>query len=212
VLRQAGLRDQANEVYAKVRATTSYHAALAVMMEYVEFEFGGRSVINGVRGAEYVMKPGKYVVADPCYVLDRPIYDNLLTIDGAFDGERPVEYGDGKMVWILPTAHGDGSYVGSDNKVYGVDSGTIAIIEVTDTPALFFTRGWASYPQFEVATEFTCEVNDGDLVFGNFLTIVTDGEKCESCDARLRDDVCYTCGYCDSCCSCENDDDFEDEE
>jgi hypothetical protein len=67
-LRSAGLRDEAQEVFAEVQQSGSYDAALAVCMKYVNFEFGA---VNNVRRTDDSNKlpAGKYVVADPCYVL-----------------------------------------------------------------------------------------------------------------------------------------------
>lgn len=211
-LRDAGLRDEAKQLRATA-LTGDYNHVLTTCMQYVDFDFSGRTVINGVSGAEHVLPAGKYVVADPCYVLDKAIYDNLLNVDGAFDGIKPVEYADGKMVWILPTYHGDGSYVGSDGRHYGVDSGTIAIVEVGDCPTLFFQRGWQQYAQFHVPTPFTCErTDDGELVYGSFLTIHTNPTLCPECQDEMKYDQCDCCGNCSYCCTCNDDSDSDDDE
>jgi hypothetical protein len=203
---------EAHDLGVNVQNAKSFDRALALCSEQVQFEFSGRTVRNGTKGASFIMKAGKYVVADPCYILERNVYDALLDNEGAWTGERPVVYGDNASVWILPTANGDGQFPGSDGKTYGVDSGHLAIIEICDCPTLFFRRDWQEHPQFDVNADFTCErTDDGELVFGNFLTVFTDGQKCPECKDRYCDG-CEFCGDCPQYCNCERDKEDEDEE
>lgn len=168
-LRSAGLRSEAEEVLGRVQQTKSYEDALGVCMQYVNFEFGAVSNVRRTDD-EKRLPAGKYVVADPCYVLQENVYDELLD-SGNWDGDSKSTFGAGKSIWILPTAYGDGSYNGSNGREYDVDSGTIAIIEVAPE---YFRAGWESYTTFDVTKPFACEVDrDGVMNFGNFLTIET---------------------------------------
>lgn len=210
-LKRAGLRDQAKEL-AERAYNGDYSLLLATCLEYVEFEFDDTPRLNGVRGVEQnlIMPAGKYVVADPCYVLDDHIYYNLLEND-AFDGERPFHPASDLAVWIMPTYHGDGKYE-SGKWEWTVDSGTIAIMQIPSTPTLFFKRGWEVYPQFEVKQPFTCErTEDGKIVFGNFLTIDTNPTRCANCN-DVVDEPCDWCQQCEYCCECNNEDDDENED
>lgn len=203
-LRNAGMRTEAQAV--KERAFNgTYDDMLRVCMEYVEFDFSGRSVLN--RAGERSLPAGNYVVADPCYILDNRIYDQLLELTEAWSGETPVFYASYAelSLWIVPTTHGDGSYHGSDGSTYLVDSGTIACIQVpVSDPELFFQSGWENYPQFTVNRPFSAELTkNGEIVFGSFLTIPTDGDVCGECGNSMKWNQCNDCGYCASCCQCE---------
>jgi hypothetical protein len=65
-LRSAGLRSEAQEVFAEVQQAGSYDAAMSVCMKYVNFEFGA---VSNVRRTDDSNKlpAGKYIVSDPQY-------------------------------------------------------------------------------------------------------------------------------------------------
>jgi len=198
-LRSAGLRTEAQEVLAEVQQAGSYDQALAVCMKYVNFEFGA---VSNVRRTDDSNKlpAGKYIVSDPCYVLNDDTYNEVLE-SADWHGEHKSTFGDGKSIWILPTAHGDGSYDGSNGRSYPVDSGHIAIIEVSEE---HFRKGWKSNTVVDIIKPFACEVNDeGVMNFGNFLTIETDPQFCGECGEL----VSYCGGEHE-----DEDNDYEDEE
>ena len=197
-LRSAGLRTEAQEVLTEVQQAGSYDQALVVCMKYVNFEFGA---VSNVRRTDDSNKlpAGKYVVADPCYVLSESAYNDLLD-SGDWNGEQKSSFGGEHGIWILPTAHGDGRYDGSNGHEFPVDSGHIAIIAVAPE---YFNANWKSYSTFDVAKPFACQVDeDGVMNFGNFLTIETDPQYCGECGELVS--------YCGG--EHEEEDEDEDEE
>lgn len=195
-LRRAGLRDEAEAMMQRAMNARGYHSALAIVGEYVNFDFYAAKGIGRVAD-DSKLPAGKYIVSDPCYVLNDETYNALLD-SGDWHGERKSTFGDGKSIWILPTAHGDGSYDGSDGRSYDVDSGTIAIIEVAPE---YFKKGWERNRVLDVTKAFACEVDDdGVMNFGNFLTIETNPQYCGECGELV------------SYCGGEHDDDVEDED
>ena len=72
------------------------------------------------------LPPGRYIIADPCYVFSRDFYDDVwgdaLGYDtGCFVGPSGVGF-------MIHGTGGDGMMPGSDGRTYGVDSGTIGVI------------------------------------------------------------------------------------
>ena len=75
---------------------------------------------------------GEYYVGDLCYVC-HPEWDELCDImfseDDYLKGELIVQ---NKRLFIASTAYGDGKYVDNVGRAYGVDSGSLGIIAVSD--------------------------------------------------------------------------------
>lgn len=82
-----------------------------------------------------MLKAGTYYVGDLCYVMSREEWDQLHpmlfpTRDSSMvEGEHEIN---GKKIAIYGTAHGDGSYDDQHYNEYGVDSGSIGCILVSD--------------------------------------------------------------------------------
>ena len=74
-------------------------------------------------------KVGKFYIGDPCYVLDDNIYFDIWDKKFNFEDGR-VDCNDGLSFLVHGTAYGDGEYYDENGNVYGVDSGTIAIIPI----------------------------------------------------------------------------------
>jgi hypothetical protein len=169
-------------------------------MTKVEFVWGTPKNTPRATGAN-VFPAGKYVISDPCYVLDRAVYDALGgATDWKWDGDAPFTFGDGKRIWILPTKHGDGTYSGNDGCQYPVDSGTIAIIELAPE---YFLEGWERSVGYiaDIQNAFICGTDeDGVLTFGDAVTIETDDPKCEYCGSH----------YCEG--ECEDEEESEDDD
>jgi hypothetical protein len=77
---------------------------------------------------------GKYVIADPCYILNEEVYFRLLKETNYFMYEA-VERGGvmsdsetGKFFAVFSTKYGDGTYRDGKGFKYGVDAGCIACI------------------------------------------------------------------------------------
>lgn len=208
-LEKAGKRDQARELRGKA-LTGDRDFALATMMQYVEFTFGD---VPEFDDDDATLPAGKYVVADPCYILSNDVYNAMLEA-GAFDEEKPFVFGtdvfgNEKRLVILHTTHGDGAYTSDDGHEQLVDSGTIACIEVAPE---FFHATWERYPQYEADEAFQCKRDDdGVLHFGTLTSIETDGHKCDECGDRYCES-CDRCGGCPQYCTCDDDDDSDDDE
>ena len=204
-LKADGQRDVANTIMAQVTSKQSYHEALAVCMEYVDFSFAPE---RDLEEKENITLPaGQYVIVDPCYVLKDDVYNALL--DTAFETNQVTVYGTDifgteKRLIILHTYHGDGQYYDDHGRQFLVDSGTIACIEVAPE---FFQAGWEQYTQITATKPFDCQSDEGDLLFGDHACIYTNGEPCTGCGDRLKEGNTCDCGYCFDCCECNNDDD-----
>ena len=71
--------------------------------------------------------PGKYYIGDICYALGDKVYDRVF---GAkeYDSGLYTQKDTGNFFLVDGTAHGDGLYMDSDGKEYGVDAGVIGIV------------------------------------------------------------------------------------
>lgn len=79
------------------------------------------------------MSAGKYWIGDLCYVMHKE-WDEVcdITIDGKVCKSGEFTLNDGRRFAIYGTAHGDGVYFDKEQRDYGVDSGTIGCILVSD--------------------------------------------------------------------------------
>jgi hypothetical protein len=155
-----------------------------------------------------------YYIGDLCYVLtneqwgtvcdllqqmecdyDSEDVDTMQECEGylepdLFDWDRPD---DSQPFWIFSTAYGDGTYTDTDGRFYGVDSGTLGIIDVNyieDTDKLKKTleMGLGHLHTFKTRIERHDNYNDGGvLVFGSKVVIDTVGFTGEyPCPDELR--------------------------
>lgn len=70
--------------------------------------------------------PGTYFLGDICYALDEEIYHKFWGDEKDFaDGEYEVQ--DSKFA-VGGTAHGDGTYTGSDGTKFDVDAGVLGVV------------------------------------------------------------------------------------
>lgn len=75
---------------------------------------------------------GEYFVGDPCYAIPNDEWDAFLN-EGFFpaeDAEQNVFEYKGMKVFAHYTKYGDGSYLGSDDRRYAVDSGSIGAVPI----------------------------------------------------------------------------------
>jgi hypothetical protein len=75
----------------------------------------------------FTAPPGKYYIGDICYALGDKVYDRVF---GAkeYDSGLYTQKDTGNFFLVDGTAHGDGLYMDSDGKEYGVDAGVIGIV------------------------------------------------------------------------------------
>lgn len=137
---------------------------------------------------ELVLPPGQYYISDPCYVLDDDIYDDVWGEEFKYECGAYVRSGDKAGFMMAQTAHGDGTYLGSDGVNYYVDSGTIGVIasalctKGTDGSKLF---------TFDKEVRLTYEEKHGviQIESGPFvLKITTDGPEEEEEEASTEGD------------------------
>ena len=76
----------------------------------------------------YEFPAGFYYVGDLCYYLQDDEWDVLLTVSNIKDGIYRLP--DGRVFAWYGTAWGDGEYYDQYGRQYGVDSGTIGLIQV----------------------------------------------------------------------------------
>ena len=103
---------------------------------------------------EVKLPAGRYVLSDPCYVLDDD-YDDAL--EGLFNGSGEVNI-NGQRGAIFWTKYGDGCYASSEGHMLGVDAGCIALLPAS------IAEGDTNVT---MDSEFTCRNDNGVLWFGN---------------------------------------------
>ena len=115
---------------------------------------------------------GKYLIADPCYVLDYDTYDRLLKETSYFmyesvdRGGVMVDKQSGKFFAVFSTKYGDGLYRDGKGFKYGVDAGCIACI-----PVELCDKGEDNeyINEVEFARDFEVRYEDGLIVFGDVI-------------------------------------------
>ena len=123
-----------------------------------------------IKRVEVLVPEGSYVIGDPCYAVPDKDWDGLLQSCNYF--ESPIGYvKDGVQkfsVLAFGTKWGDGSYRGTDGRVYDVDAGLIGLVPVE------LVKNLAEHTILVLNKDTLC-VNDGSgkLTFGH-ITIDTD--------------------------------------
>lgn len=115
---------------------------------------------------------GKYVIADPCYVLDYDVYDRLLAetdyfaMDSVNRGGVMIDSASKKYFAVFSTKYGDGLYRDNKGFKYGVDAGCIACI-----PVEMCDRGEDGEYINEVTfdRDFDVRYEDGLIIFGDVI-------------------------------------------
>jgi len=131
-----------------------------------------------IKRVEVVVPQGSYVIGDPCYAVPDKDWDGLLQSCNYF--ESPIGYvKDGVQkfpVLGFGTKWGDGSYRGTDGRVYDVDAGLIGLVPVE------LVKNLAEHTILVLNKDTLC-VNDGSgkLTFGH-ITIETDPSEEEEDD------------------------------
>lgn len=72
-----------------------------------------------------ISRLNKIYIGDPCYALSNEDYEIWGSKFNYADGKHEI---DGNEFAVFSTEFGDGSYEGSDGRMYPVDSGTIGAI------------------------------------------------------------------------------------
>lgn len=77
---------------------------------------------------EFTAPAGTYYIGDLCYALPDRLYHDVFGNIGGFS-DALYQKGD-DFFFVSGTAYGDGSYAGSDGKIFGVDAGNISIASI----------------------------------------------------------------------------------
>jgi hypothetical protein len=122
---------------------------------------------------------GKYLIADPCYVLDNEKYDRLLgetdyfMMNSVDRGGVMIDKSSGKYFAVFCTKYGDGVYRDGSGFKYGVDAGGIACIPVDICKELL---DYHYINQVSFDRDFEVRYEDGMIVFGD-VAINTDPDE-----------------------------------
>ena len=81
-----------------------------------------------------ILPPGTYYIGDPCYALDDALYDRVF--GPAYDTGLFTSNLNPSHLFMMEGTGGDGTFRGSDGKVYPVDAGILGIV----SEALLKTR------------------------------------------------------------------------
>ena len=124
---------------------------------------------------------GQFYIGDPCYVLSEENYHNIWGNQHNFD-YGTIEIDDNKEFIVHGTAYGDGSYEDQFGHVYGVDSGTLAVIPlelVAKNDGLkygeVFEGKVADLNYYEDGV-FTIQVGDKNIIINTGDEIIEDEE------------------------------------
>lgn len=121
------------------------------------------------------LEPGKYWIGDLCYVLNDDEWDEVCDQIHY----RPIDtvlLKNGKVLYVMSTAYGDGVYQSNTEKLYAVDSGTIGIIRYSDLSKFADTDESGHVYESDLDFELDRE-QKGVLIFGG-----------EVIDTRYEDD------------------------
>ena len=126
---------------------------------------------------EVQVPPGRYYLGDPSYVINaKEDWMYLLESCGYFGAKRNAKNSghvgslpNGVQVLAFSTKYGDGVYLGSDGRQYGVDSGLIGLVPEAAVDKGATVGGWLGrWIEFDRPT--ICKAHEnGDLEFGTVL-------------------------------------------
>ncbi len=117
-----------------------------------------------------MMRPGKYLVGDLCYVMHpqwTEVCDLMFATDGSgvLDGE--FNLANGVRFSVQSTAYGDGTYFDEEGRKYPVDAGLIGCIRVEDVQD---PESWMEgMNEVEFAYPFTIMYDLGTIAFVEHL-------------------------------------------
>jgi hypothetical protein len=134
------------------------------------------------------LPPGKYWIGDLCYIIQDQKRGELCGLiqddDGRDNNRRVYTLKDGTRFMFCSTAYGDGVYYDQHYNRYGVDSGTIGMIALSDIDN--HPDNNTALGHIHTFDEPTwCSYINGLIRFGNsskLLTIDTDPRKDEDVD------------------------------
>lgn len=133
-------------------------------------------------------------IGDPCYTLKDELYASIVCGDDYNDGILAA--GNKPFGLVYDTMYGDGSYPSSSGCCYGVDSGSLSILDGKYANGDFVDDG-VNFNLEEGEHTITLSYKDGEFAFS------IDGKEVESV---------WTFDDYDECDDCEDEDDYEDDD
>ena len=125
-----------------------------------------------------------YYIGDLCYVLP-DVWSEVCSLVPYDNSEVRFQLEDGRVFFMMGTAHGDGVYSDQEGRTYGVDSGTIGAIRLedirddeVDVDSLVALGNAQVVPIPEELEEDDVRYEDGTLTFGP-VSISTGYEEVE---------------------------------
>ena len=137
-------------------------------------------------------------IGDPCYVLKDELYASVVDHDDYDNGI--LSDGNTQFGLVHHTMYGDGAYPASSGCYYGVDSGSIAILDGKFADGSLVDKG-VNFNLEEGEHTITLSYKNGEFTF------IIDGNEVES--VRTFDDYDDCDGYEHDC---EDEDDYEDDD
>ena len=132
---------------------------------------------------------GMYWIGDPCYVFphEGPLCNKWVELleTNNYLKDSFAELDDGKItVWADITAFGDGSYLSSVNKRFGVDSGMLGIVPIETVDYLGKSREELEQSGLFVSfdTQFEIKFSYGFFLFGDITIETNDDDYDEEYD------------------------------
>lgn len=115
------------------------------------------------------MAAGKYVLGDPCYCFGNgkesdDLWQKLLENCEYF--EKPIGEINGVKILGFSTAHGDGTYQGTNGFEYPVDAGLIGLVPFDFAISQVEEIDEALHNVVEFSEDFECSNYNGVMVFG----------------------------------------------
>jgi hypothetical protein len=129
-----------------------------------------------------MMRAGTYYVGDLCYVLHDE-WDEACKLMFAGRDDHNCNQGefnlsDGRRFAIYSTAYGDGTYEDQNGRSYGVDSGSIGCILLSDIDVYHPDNFVGDGQTITFDQDFYTGYQDGKIMFHN-VSIDTDPEDIE---------------------------------
>lgn len=119
-----------------------------------------------IESIEVEVKPGRYWVGDPCYVIDEDRWMELLESANYFMSSS-VGVLDNLMVLSFGTKYGDGEYKGSNGFWFSVDAGMIGLVP-DELVVQRENTTLGVFVNFDRPTRCSRE-EDGTLTFGDLV-------------------------------------------
>lgn len=137
------------------------------------------------------LPPGRYVISDPCYVIERKEYERLLDETNFWSGHDEIggvftDSRTGADYAVVTTKYGDGSYPAtspSQSTKLSVDAGCIACL-----PEVMLNKRASNWMNVEFTTPFDVSYSNGTITYGNVNIFTGDEEEYEDEDEDEEDD------------------------